>query len=616
MSAFWDGGVLYLLFYMKLNYLLIKNFLPMKNFLFSLATLLCFCCFNVVMAQDCVDTNIDADGNVTVDSYGDGCDAYASFPSWCNGYDTDTFISGEMCCACGGGETADQGGDECADTEVVYTAGSWSSENSFTITDCDGNVLASMDNGAGFDDCLALGDNYVINLVDSYGDGWNGGSLSVGGVAYTIDAGASDTQIIGSCGVVGCMDTNANNFNADATIDDGSCTYDCPLVAGGNDYTTSDCYFYVTSYGYTIDEMIGYGYDCSCMVQGCTDSTACNYDDTANIDGACDYSCLCDDTSISCDGGSWQSEVSWSISDCDGNVIVSGGAPFSDCVALPDTYVITMADSYGDGWNGNVLTIGDATYDVTTNGDGASGSASVGSCPVLGCTDSSACNFTEGADTDDGSCTYPADACTACDGSDLGGQDCAGVCGGTSVEDECGVCDGDNSSCAGCDGVANSGLVEDECGVCDGDNSSCAGCDGVANSGLVEDECGVCGGSGPAEGFDCAGDPLVCDGEGTNDNDTMAAIFGDYGLTNCEGVIGYVMANYGMSEEGACGWDGTGFADGLFGGLTLGEVCGCSCAPAAEPTCADGQTEVVLTAMDSWGDGWNGNVANVYFFLC
>jgi hypothetical protein len=53
---------------MKLNYLLIKNFLPMKNFLFSLATLLCFCCFNVVMAKDCADTD-----NGAVDTYGYSC---------------------------------------------------------------------------------------------------------------------------------------------------------------------------------------------------------------------------------------------------------------------------------------------------------------------------------------------------------------------------------------------------------------------------------------------------------------------------------------------------------------------------------------------------------------
>ena len=32
----------------------------------------------------------------------------------------------------------------CLDNAVVYTAGSYAGENSFTITDCDGNLLADM----------------------------------------------------------------------------------------------------------------------------------------------------------------------------------------------------------------------------------------------------------------------------------------------------------------------------------------------------------------------------------------------------------------------------------------------------------------------------------------
>ena len=50
--------------------------------------------------QVCIDTN-----NGATDSYGDDCDDYAANPSWCGLYDSDTFISGEMCCACGGGTT-------------------------------------------------------------------------------------------------------------------------------------------------------------------------------------------------------------------------------------------------------------------------------------------------------------------------------------------------------------------------------------------------------------------------------------------------------------------------------------------------------------------------------
>jgi hypothetical protein len=45
--------------------------------------------------DDCVDTD-----NGATDSYGDGCEGYTAYPSWCNGYDDDDFISCDMCCAC------------------------------------------------------------------------------------------------------------------------------------------------------------------------------------------------------------------------------------------------------------------------------------------------------------------------------------------------------------------------------------------------------------------------------------------------------------------------------------------------------------------------------------
>ena len=34
------------------------------------------------------------------DSYGDGCDLYWYYPSWCGGYDTADFNSMVDCCAC------------------------------------------------------------------------------------------------------------------------------------------------------------------------------------------------------------------------------------------------------------------------------------------------------------------------------------------------------------------------------------------------------------------------------------------------------------------------------------------------------------------------------------
>jgi hypothetical protein len=65
------------------------------------------------------------------------------------------------------------------------------------------------------------------------------------------------------------------------------------------------------------------------------------------------------DVIIECDGGSWQEEVSWEILDAAGSVVASGGAPSGELTASLDNgvYTVNGFDSYGDGWNGNVLTV-------------------------------------------------------------------------------------------------------------------------------------------------------------------------------------------------------------------------------------------------------------------
>ena len=56
---------------------------------------------------ECIDTNV-LDGVVITDSYGDGCAEYANNIGWCGNYDSENFLSTEMCCACGGGETVEE----------------------------------------------------------------------------------------------------------------------------------------------------------------------------------------------------------------------------------------------------------------------------------------------------------------------------------------------------------------------------------------------------------------------------------------------------------------------------------------------------------------------------
>lgn len=123
--------------------------------------------------------------------------------------------------------------------------------------DCDGNCLS--------------GENLMINMMDSYGDGWNGNSLIINGVSLTINSGYQTIETL------------------------------------------------------------------------CYDSSSC--------------------IEVTCDGGSWQDEVSWSISNSLGTELLSGGAPFSG--------------------------------EFNCNFD------------IFGCTDSDAINFDATANIDDNSCEFP-----------------------------------------------------------------------------------------------------------------------------------------------------------------------------------------------------------------
>jgi len=157
-----------------------------------------------------------------------------------------------------------------------------------------------------------------------------------------------------------------------------------------------------------------------------------------SVAGECagDGDCETNEYAVTCDGGSWQSEVTWNIADADGNVLLDGACPVvvDDGVTacLDDgTYTVNMYDAYGDGWNGNFLTLW--TYDGTTYTEsfsftlegGSEGSETfiVGeSDDVLGCTDPEALNYNPDATLDDGSCVYAGDECsTALSFADAGG---------------------------------------------------------------------------------------------------------------------------------------------------------------------------------------------------
>ena len=211
----------------------------------------------------------------------------------------------------------------------------------------------------------------------------------------------------GDCGpVYGCMDSTALNFDPLATSDDGSCLY--PEV-------------------------------------GCMDSLALNYNPAATEDdGSCTYPLNCDGltyVSIEVGGGSWASEISWELNG------LQGEAGSAEACLEDDCYIFNMYDSYGDGWNGNTVTIssGENILLTGTLEEGSEGVLSFalnydGDCgPVYGCMDSTALNFDPLATSDNGSCLYPETGCmdslalnfnpaaTEDDGSCVYPMDCEGL---------------------------------------------------------------------------------------------------------------------------------------------------------------------------------------------
>ena len=121
-------------------------------------------------------------------------------------------------------------------------------------------------------------------------------------------------------------------------------------------------------------------------------------------------------------GSSYASECTYTVTDAAGNVVATANgaateAPIAVCLADGD-YDVLGEDSWGDGWNGGVLTATTADGSVIfslgmTGGSTATGSFTLNASAVYGCTDSDAVNYDAAATEDDGSCYYTGDVCSA-----------------------------------------------------------------------------------------------------------------------------------------------------------------------------------------------------------
>ena len=278
-------------------------------------------------------------------------------------------------------------------------------------------------------------DLYFDVVWHSFTGGGNGGGFS-----YT----RSLNEALSSCEaesiIYGCTDATTCNYNASATIDDGSClTFDCAGVCGG--------VAVVDACG--ICNGPGEVFDCGCnnILSGDCDCDGNQLDAL----GACGGDCLADvDADGICD------DVDECVGSYDTCGICNGPGEIFDCGCMN----IPSGDCDCGGNQLDALGVCGGTCAVDADNDGICDD--VDDC--VGSYD--ACGICNGpGEVFDCGCNNISSGDCDCGGNQL---DALGVCGGNCAADadNDGICD-DVDDCVG---------EFDECGICMGNALSCLGC--------------------------------------------------------------------------------------------------------------------------------------------
>ena len=358
---------------------------------------------------------VDCDGNCLDDADGDGvCDADevpgCTDETACNYNaeatdDDGSCLQLDECGVCGGGGIPD--GDCDCDGNQLDECGVCGGEGiADGDCDCDGNQLDALGICGG--DCAA--DVDADGICDNEDDCV--GELDACGVC-------NGPGEIYECG---CADIPEGDCDCDGNQLDalGVCGGDCEEDANSNGLCDAD------------------------EVTGCTDASACNYNEDATFDdGSCaelDACGICGGPGAIYECGC--SDIPEGDCDCDGNQNDAIGVCGGDCLEdvnennICDTDEQGCTDSTNPNYNPNAAFddgscfVGGCTFPNACNYNPEANYQIQGSCDFTsctGCTNPEACNYDSEATIDNGLCDLP-DFAYDCDGNCLNDADGDGVC--------------------------------------------------------------------------------------------------------------------------------------------------------------------------------------------